>query len=70
MTEYRQGHVKRNTETGSVAIRTQFPENIEQLRGMAWLVATHNLGARNALTTEVEEWDDLYVPPAPEAADE
>lgn len=62
MTEYNQGHVKRDPDTGAVAIRTQFPEDIEQLRGMAWLVATFNLGARNAFTSEVESWDDLYTP--------
>ena len=56
------GHIKRNPQTGEVAIRTEFPEDIEQLKGMAWLVATTNVGARNAFTSEVESWDDLYAP--------
>jgi len=59
---YTQGHVKRDPATGSVAIRTQFDDTVEQLAPMAWLIATSNIGARNATTGQVESWDDLYTP--------
>jgi hypothetical protein len=62
MSEYVEGHVKRDPVSGAVAVRTQFPEDIEQLRGMAWLVATTNIGARNAPTAEVEDWEDIHIP--------
>jgi hypothetical protein len=69
-TSYNEGHVKHNPATGEVALRTIFPtDQGAQLAGMAWLVATTNVGARSAKTEEVEsdDWEDLYVPPAPEA---
>jgi hypothetical protein len=59
---YSPGHVKRDPATGSVAIRTQFDDTVEQLAAMAWLIATSNIGARNATTGQVESWDDLYTP--------
>lgn len=59
------GSVKRNPETGDVAVRTAFPEGENsQLDGMAWLVATVQIGARHATSGEVESWDDLYTPDA------
>lgn len=61
--EYQTGHVKRNAETGAVAVRTIFPLTDEQFRSMAWLIATPNVGARNASTADVEGWEDLYTPP-------
>jgi len=63
MSEYHQGHIKRNATTAEVAIRTSFDESIPQLANMAWLIATMNIGARNATTAEVAGWDDLYEPP-------
>lgn len=63
MPNYHQYHVKRNPGTGEVALRTTFDESIPQLAAMAWLVSTPSIGARNATTSEVEEWDDLYEPP-------
>jgi hypothetical protein len=66
-TNYYAGHVKRNADTGETAIRTIFPEDQGgQMAAMAWLVATTNVGARNATTAEVEAWADLYTAPAPE----
>lgn len=62
---YRTGHVKRNPETGAVAVRTIFPLTDDQFRSMAWLTATTNIGARSVYTEEVEGWDDLYIPPDP-----
>lgn len=64
-TNFETGHIKRNTETGEVALRTIFPEDQgPQMANMAWLVATNNTGARNAPTSEVTSWEDLYTPPA------
>lgn len=72
---YLAGHIKHNAETDEVALRTIFPEDQgPQMANMAWLIATKNTGARNAPSTEVEGWDDLYVktqepvqnPPDPE----
>ena len=63
MNQFIEGHAKRNPETGEVAVRTIFPEDQgPQLAGMAWLVATTNVGARSAKTAEVEGWEDVYVP--------
>ena len=67
MANYLTGHIKHNVETGEVALRTIFPEDQgQQMANMAWLVATKNIGARNAPSTEVAGWADLYEPPAPE----
>lgn len=73
--EYRAGHIKRNPETGAVAVRTIFPPTDDQFRAMAWLIATPNIGARNGSDTDVENWEDLYVPvvvtePVPEPVPE
>lgn len=65
------GHIKHNPDTGEVALRTIFPEDQgPQMANMAWLVATKNVGARNARSEEVADaaWVDLYVaepPPMP-----
>jgi hypothetical protein len=65
MSDFQTGHVKRNPETGEVALRTIFPEDQgPQMAAMAWLVSTSNTGARNAKTDEVVGWADLLVPPA------
>lgn len=61
---YLTGHIKHNAETDEVALRTIFPEDQgPQMANMAWLIATKNVGARNAPTTEVSGWADLYTPP-------
>jgi hypothetical protein len=58
------GHVKHNPETGEVALRTIFPtDQGPQLAAMAWLVATKNMGARNASDADVADWETLYEPP-------
>lgn len=63
---YLAGHVKRNPDTDEVALRTIFPEDQgPQMAQMAWLVATKNVGARNAPTSEIGSWVDVYTPPAP-----
>lgn len=58
------GHVKRNTVTGAVAVRTQFPADDPILGKRAWQVATVNIGAKVLTAAEIdtEEWVDLYVP--------
>lgn len=56
------GHVKRDPATGSVAVRTQFDESVPELARLAWLIASTSFGPRTAPSTEVDSWDDLYVP--------
>lgn len=56
------GHVLHNPDTGAVAIRTAFPEDIAD---MVWLVAHHRLGARYVGADAVAGWNDLYAPPDP-----
>lgn len=66
MTVYQPGHIKRDPATQASATRTSFPE--DRMPRSAWLVATLDMGATNAQTSEVEDWDDVYVPPEPEAS--
>lgn len=61
---YLVGHVKRDPETGAVAVRTRFDETIPQLTRRAWQIATPNIGGRGAPTSDVEDWDDLFIPEA------
>lgn len=65
-TVYLTGHVKRNPETGEIALQTVFSEYDGQFGNTPWLVATKNIGARNASTADVADWDDLFVPAGPE----
>lgn len=59
---YLEGHIKRDPSSGSVAIRTIFPEDEPTLAGQAWLLATANRGALFLRSSDVENWDDLFVP--------
>lgn len=56
------GHVKRNPETGAVAVKTHFPADDPVLGRRAWQMATVNTGGRAVTESEVLGWDDLYVP--------
>lgn len=58
---YQAGHVKRDPATGTVAVRTVFPDD-ENFAGMQWLTATTGRGAHNKPTADVEGWEDLFVP--------
>lgn len=58
---YTAGHVKRNPTENLVAIRTIFPEDAV-IGNRAWLVASPIRGASFLKTSDVEEWDDLFVP--------
>jgi hypothetical protein len=69
MSDYLEGHIKRDPATGSVAIRTYFNEGNPQLAGMAWLIATSNMGARHCRTADLADWEDLHSPPPPEPSD-
>lgn len=64
MTEYQPGHLKHNAADNEVAIRTVFPEDDPKLSLMAWVVASPSNGVRHAPTAQVDEWADLYTPPA------
>lgn len=57
------GHVKRNPETGSVAMRTGLDESVPELAPLAWAVMNIRPGGARRLTSEqVADWDDLYIP--------
>lgn len=60
---YKQGHIRHDTVTGSVAVRTMF--NDEKFPHLAWLISTTGSGAKNATHADVEgeDWVDLYIPP-------
>lgn len=69
MSNYIEGHVKRDPTTGAVAIRTNQPETNPPgsfAMVQAWLVSTTYSGAHYVPTDVVNGWDDLYVaePPA------
>ena len=69
VSDYRTGHIKRNPDTLEVAIRMMFsddPENPQMAR-LAWLIGNPSMGARNAPTSEVDDWPDVFIPlpPAP-----
>jgi hypothetical protein len=68
MPDYLPGHIKRNPDTGEVAIRTMFDESLTELEHLAWLGATIGAGPRHHRTSDVDHWDDLHFPPfvAPE----
>jgi hypothetical protein len=56
--EYPAGSLKHDPATGSVAIRTEFPE-VGALVNHAWLVATVGAGAVNKTSADVEAWTDI-----------
>jgi hypothetical protein len=62
---YHAGHVKRDPETGSVAIRTINSDTDPFIRERAWLISTTYRGSEFATTERVGSWDDLFVPDPP-----
>lgn len=61
------GHVKRNTVTGAVAVRTHHPADDPILGKRAWQVATINIGTLVMTDAEMQadpDWVDLYIPEA------
>lgn len=64
MSNYKTGHLKHNTETLEVAVRTTFPEDDERLAQMAWVIASPHYGTKHATTVQVDDWDDLFIPGA------
>jgi hypothetical protein len=62
--DYQEGHIKRNPETLESATRTHFPQ--DDFPGLSWLVCSTKVGPRNAPTSEVESWEDVYTPPVAE----
>lgn len=61
---YAEGHVKRNPESGEVAVRTMFPvgENPQEQLMEWWCMSITN-APRSTWTIEVDGWENLYVPP-------
>lgn len=62
---YQTGHTKRDPDTGTVALRTGFPDEAP-FTSQAWLTATTTTGAHFRTTADVTAWDDLYTPPTSE----
>lgn len=57
------GHVLLNRETGEVAMRSHFPlDKGDNLLRLAYFISHPRRGVRNAYPSEVEGWEDLYVP--------
>lgn len=61
MSDYPTGSLKWDKASGSVAVRTSFPE-VGDLANHAWLVATTGSGAISKTSADVDGWDDLYTP--------
>lgn len=61
--EYAEGHVRRNTVTGAVAVRSIFDPSM--FPELVWLIATTGSGAKNGTQSDVDgaDWVDLYTPP-------
>lgn len=62
--EHPTGSLKHDPVSGSVAIRTSFPE-VGDLSNHAWLVATTGSGALSKTSADVEAWADLALPEQP-----
>lgn len=66
MVEYYPGHVKREPQSGAIALRTTHPEPVAgqeiPLGGHpTWMVMSMFSGPMNMRTEMVEAWDDIYV---------
>lgn len=61
---YATGHIKRNPDTGAVAIRSRFPDDKPEFERFQWHVANPITGPKSCSTADVESWDDLFVPEA------
>lgn len=66
MTLYYAGHVKREPESGAVALRTPHPEPEEGAEipfggHPTWMVISLYAGPIYMRTDAVEAWDDIYV---------
>lgn len=66
VTFYLAGDVKRDPLTGSVALRTTFPEDLQDpFTGASgylnWLEITSNRGANNVFPTHIESWETLFL---------
>lgn len=64
MSDYPAGSLKWEPVSGSVAIRTVFPE-VGALADHAWLVATTGSGAISKTSADVASWIDVPHPTAP-----
>lgn len=58
---YTQGHIKRDPASGTVAIRTIWPEEGDMIN-QAWLSASAGRGCQFIRSSDVADWDDLFVP--------
>ena len=53
------GHVKRNPDTGDVALRTPF--STQDFPDNSWIVIGVRSGAKTRPHSHVEGWDDIYT---------
>lgn len=60
MDQYKVGHVKRDPETNSVAVRSIFHHDL--FPAMYWLVASVGSGGNYVAADHCNDWDDLYTP--------
>jgi len=58
--DYRAGDIKRNPETGAVAVRTAFP-TVDGASTREWGVMTVNNGGHYARFSQIEDWPDVIV---------
>lgn len=73
MSAYRRDHVKRDPATGRYAVRSSFDDEDPAQENRAWTIlggntpsGMPNIGTSRARTADVDEWDDLIVPPESE----
>lgn len=59
---YLAGHVKRNPETGAVAVRTRYPDDRPEFERFQWQIASPITGPKSCPTADVQDWADLFVP--------
>lgn len=68
MSAYRRNHVKIDPATERVAVRSGFDDEDPSLEHLAWtVVGGQRPGTSRAKTSEVADWDDLYIPAEPES---
>lgn len=57
------GTVRRNADTGEVAVRSSYDEDVPELAPMAWVVLHPWRGVRHAPSAEAQSWDLLFESP-------
>lgn len=70
MSGYRKNHVKRNSITGEIAVRTSFDDEDPATADRAWTLSGGDrpagTGRASTPTVDAAPWYDLFTPPEPE----